>query len=73
MERKKIYLIRSIEQVFYDEYFSVVIVAHNKNEAVNIALNHCFNFKKDRLNVKKIGLADNNTLIGVILDSFNNG
>lgn len=73
MERKKIYLIRSTKPVSYDEYFSIVVVAHNNNEAVNIALNHCFNFKKDRLNVKKIGIADNNTFIGVILDSFNNG
>lgn len=41
----------------YDEYEDVVLVAENEEEAKEMAIKHCHNFKRKKLIAEQIGFA----------------
>jgi hypothetical protein len=68
----KIYLVSTNDNVSYDEYDSVVVIAESTADAVIIAKKNCYNFR-DNLSILEIGIAHNDQQRGAVLASFNAG
>lgn len=68
----KIYLVITKDEIDYDQYDSVVVIADSTEDAIIVARESCYNFK-DNLSVSDIGIAHDDQERGAVLSSFNAG
>jgi hypothetical protein len=72
MKRKnKLYLVEVLGVTGYDEFDGVVVCAKNKQEAIFIASDACYNYNGKELETTFIGHAKADMKAGVVLSSFN--